>query len=362
MTRADCLHQRTPVEIHGFRLQARATLPPRIDSRTLHAGPTTPQLAPPTDPDENAASLSNLAEILFSCLAAIDAGRVIEIGAFHGKSTGDLVGWATRRGARITAVDPSPQAELLELAAVHPELELIEATSHVALRQLPRADAVLLDGDHNWYTLIEELRLIEARAPEADLPLIMLHDLGWPLARRDSYYAPERIPPEHRQPLARKTFLVPGAPGVVERGMPFECVAAREGGPRNGILTAVEDFVGERAELRLAIVPAFFGLGVLWHRQAPWAEAVEAIISPWDRNPLLARMEENRVAHMAERWGLYQRLEISIAELNRHRERRQALHGMLGSRAFALAESLSRLHGRGRPAFSRAEVRRTLDE
>lgn len=287
---------------------------------------------------------------------------MIEVGAFHGKSTGDLVEWAARRDARITAVDPTPQSDLLEFAATHPELELIEATSHEALRELPAADAVLLDGDHNWYTLTEELRLIERRSPGAELPLILLHDLGWPLARRDSYYAPERIPPEHRQPFARKTFVVPGAPGVVERGMPFECVAEREGGPRNGILTAVEDFVGENAELRLAIVPAFFGLGVLWHSEAAWAEKVEAIVSPWDRNPLLARMEENRVAHMAERWGLYQRLEVSIAELKRHRARRQVLHGMLGSRAFALAEWVSRFHGLGRPAFSRAEVRRALGE
>ncbi len=31
------------------------------------------------------------------------------------------------------------------------------------------------------------------------LPLILCHDVGWPHASRDSYYAPETIPPEHRQ-------------------------------------------------------------------------------------------------------------------------------------------------------------------
>jgi hypothetical protein len=35
---------------------------------------------------------------------------------------------------------------------------------------------------------------------------------------------------------------------------------------------------------------------------------------------------------------------------------------MLGSRAFAVAEQLSRLHQRGRPVFSRQQVRRALGE
>lgn len=321
-----------------------------------------PSLAVPSDPDENAASLSNVAEVLFACLEASAARHVVEVGAFHGKSTRDLVDWAARNDARVAAIDPAPQAELLDLAASRPELELIQATSHQALPRLGSADAVLLDGDHNHFTLFEELRLIDAAAPGADLPLIMLHDLGWPLARRDSYYAPERIPPEHRQPLARKTFLAPGEPGVVAGGLPFECVAQREGGPRNGTLTAVEDFIDDREDLRLAIVPAFFGFGVLWHRGAAWAGAVAEVVAPWDGNPLLARMEENRVAHMVERWRLFQQLQASLPELARHREREHLLRAMLGSRAFTAAEWLSRLSRRGEPVFSRAEVRRVLGD
>ena len=53
---------------------------------------------------------------------------------------------------------------------------------------------MILDGDHNYYTLSEELRLIAERASGARLPLLIFHDIGWPLARRDAYYAPERIP------------------------------------------------------------------------------------------------------------------------------------------------------------------------
>ena len=66
------------------------------------------------------------------------------------------------------------------------------------------------------------------------MPLLMLHDIGWPLSPAGGYYAPERIPAEHRQPLAFNTYLAPEEPGTLDEGMPFACVAAREGGPRTG--------------------------------------------------------------------------------------------------------------------------------
>ncbi len=275
----------------------------------------------PTDPDENAASLSNVAEVLFGCLDAIEAKTVAEIGAFHGKSTNEMLDWAARSGARLIAVDPEPQPALVAIAAERPELELVEATSHDALPTLPDCDAIIIDGDHNYFTLSEELRLIAERSPGPSMPLLLLHDVGWPLARRDAYYVPERIPAEHRQPLARDTYLAPEDPGTLDEGMPFACVAAREGGPRNGILTAIEDFLANHGELRFARVPAFFGFGVIWHPEAPWAAKVDEAMSPWDANPVLERLEANRVLHMVERYKMTRRLERAMDEAEQQGQR-----------------------------------------
>ena len=313
----------------------------------------------PSDPDENAAALSNLAEVVFACLEAAEARAVVEIGAFHGKSTGALLEWAERSGAVVTAIDPTPQPDLRALAERRPELELIEATSLEALVRIERADAIIVDGDHNYYTLSHELELISGRWEGESLPLLLLHDIGWPLARRDAYYAPERIPPEHRQPLVHHTHLLLDDPATAEEGMPFACVAAREGGPRNGILTAVEDFLAERGELRFARVPAFFGLGAIWHPQARWADAVERALEPWADNPVLERLEANRVRQMVERYRMTRRLERVV---DAGEESRELLAAMADSRAFTVAEQLSRLHGRGRPAFSRERLRRALDD
>jgi hypothetical protein len=316
-------------------------------------------------------SLANLAEILFPCLEAIGPKFVLEIGAFRGDLTRELLAWAGAKGARVAAIDPDPLDELLELKQQHPELELVLETSHEALQHLALPDAVIIDGDHNYYTLSEELRLIGEKADDGDLPLLMFHDVSWPHARRDTYWQPERIPEEHRQPLARDVALAPWEPGVARGGLPFEWAAEREGGPRNGVRTALEDFVGERQGLRLAIVPAFFGFGVLWHEGAPWADQVASIVEPWDGNPLLERLEAHRVAHLvallthaAELDGARERIAKRDQRLREQAERLQEqerlLRAMLGSRAFAIAERLSRLNQRGRPVFSRDQVRRAL--
>ena len=66
----------------------------------------------PTDPDENAASIVNAAELVFGALDAAGARSVAEVGAFHGKSTRELLGWAEDSGARVVAIDPTPEPAL----------------------------------------------------------------------------------------------------------------------------------------------------------------------------------------------------------------------------------------------------------
>jgi hypothetical protein len=255
-----------------------------------------------TDADSFAYSLSNLAEIIFPCLEAVRARSVVEVGAFKATTTRDLLEWAEGTGCKVTAVEPAPREELISLQQERPELAVVQETSLDALRHIELGDAVILDGDHNYYTLSNELRLIDERAES--FPLVFLHDVAWPLARRDAYEDPDQVPEQERQPLSRGVGLAPGEAGVVDGGLYYSCVASREGGARNGVLTAIEDFMAERSGLRLAVIPAFFGLGVLWPESAPWAEDVAALVAPWDRNPMVERLEENRIWHLIARLDL----------------------------------------------------------
>lgn len=309
-------------------------------------------------------TLANLREIVFACLDAAGARSVAEIGAEHGLFTGELLDWGAGTGAeRIVAIDPAPRRRLRQLADRHATLELIVATSHEILPALEPPDAVIIDGDHNYFTVIQELRMLAERAPGARLPLVLAHDIGWPLARRDSYHDPSRIPAGHRRPLSERAFLVPGEPGIAERGLFYECAASEEGGPRNGVLTAIEDFISETPGLRLAIVPPFFGLGVIWHEACPSADAVAAAVAPWDRNPLLERVEAKRVDHLVAEFENLQRVDaLRSADYEQRFELIGKLLPLFDSGAFALAERLSRLRQGGRPNFSRDGIARILDQ
>ncbi len=317
-----------------------------------------------SDPGQWGASLINDGEMITSCLDIAGPRSVVEIGAYAGDLTRFLLTWAERSGARVWAVDPSPQDELVALANERPEVELVQETSHQALRHLPRADAYVVDGDHNYYTVSEELRLIvEATGPEP-LPLLMFHDVGWPHGRRDDYFDPKLIPDEFRQPTVEGGGLFPGREETQPGGLPYKFPAAKEGGPRNGVLTAVEDFARTQSGLRLAILPAFFGLGILWQEHAPYADKLAELLGPLDRNPILERLEANRTFHLAS--VHQQMMEVTAARDRLHRQE-ELLRRMLRSSAFSIADRLSRLRHRAGiapadVAVSREEILKTLSD
>jgi methyltransferase family protein len=302
-------------------------------------------------------ALTNFAEILIPCLEAAGARSVAEVGAYAGDLTGLLLDWGERSGAKVIAVDPEPQRELEMLHERRPELELLGETSLEALRRIDLPDAVIVDGDHNYYTVSEELRLIAERAGDRALPLLVLHDVGWPHGRRDDYFDPELVPEDRRQPIAPDGGLHPDEPGIDPEGMPYRWPAAREGGARNGVLTAVEDFVSERSHVRLAVVPAFFGFAVVWPEDAPWADRVAHVVEHVDRNPFLERLERNRIRHLAT----HRHLAIELTKERERGERKdELLRRLAGSRTFALAGLLSRIRGRGKSTLTDDELRRAL--
>ncbi len=304
-------------------------------------------------------SLANVSEIMTPCLDAAGVKTLMEIGSFRGELTEELLKWAEGSGCDVSTVEPLPPADLLDLKARRPELELIEDTGTGALEGLAELpDAIIIDGDHNYYTLAQELNKIAEKAGDSPLPFLLFHDVGWPHERRDTYYAPDRIPAEERQPLGHNCTIEPGNPGLSEGGLPYEWAADHEGGPKNGVVTAIEDFIGDRTDLRFAAVPVFFGFGLLWRTDAPWADEVARLIDPYDANPVLKRVEANRVAHLVRGHKDAATIRDLTAQIRRQDE---LLARMLQSSALGLAEKLSNLKQRGNPIFTRQEIQDLLD-
>ncbi|HEU0195786.1 MAG TPA: class I SAM-dependent methyltransferase [Nevskiaceae bacterium] len=248
-------------------------------------------------------SLGEFSSVTVAILDAVDAHRVAEIGSEHGGNTALLANWLRPSGGTLVSVDPAPSEAFLEWLHKHGEgVEHVSRPSLESIDDVGACDAWFIDGDHNWYTVFHELRLIHAVQRRARQPfLVILHDVGWPCARRDQYYAPERIPADCRQPYSYELGVTLGSARLIEggfRGCGNFAYALNEGGARNGVLTAVEDFAAEfKQPFMWAYIPAIFGLGVLWGNDHPVSEKLATQLAPLHEHPLLARMEANRLAN-----------------------------------------------------------------
>jgi methyltransferase family protein len=141
------------------------------------------------------------------------ARRVLEIGASLGGNTDRLVRHLP--DVRVSVIDPCLDTDLVRK---YHDVGSVTVHAGRSLEVLPSLegpyDAVLIDGDHNYYTVLNELRLIGDRPLLAPGGMILLHDIRKPWARADLYYEPERIP------AAAKSQTAP-----------------------HGVLTAVEQFL-----------------------------------------------------------------------------------------------------------------------
>jgi SAM-dependent methyltransferase len=191
-----------------------------------------------------------------------------EIGASYGENTDRLL---EIPAARITIVDPCLDADLAAKYKDRGNVQVHRGLSLDVLKEpIETFDCILIDGDHNWYTVFNELDLIAKHQLLKPGGTIFLHDVGWPYGRRDLYYQPHTIPAAFLQPHAQKG-IVRGQVLLSETGgnNAGRENALRSGGPRNGVLTAVEDFLAEHPrEYWFVMDREQHGLGVMFRRKA----------------------------------------------------------------------------------------------
>ncbi len=205
--------------------------------------------------------------VIWPVLQATRARRIVEIGALRGETTALML---ERLGpdTELHVIDPVPEFDPGEHERKFPGRYIFHRDlSHNVLPRLPPVDVALVDGDHNWFTVYHELKMLAetARKARAPLPVLILHDVCWPYGRRDLYYEPDRVPAEFRQPYAQKGIR-PGTKKVLPQGglNPLHYNAVDEGGPRNGVMTALDDFVAEYDRpVRRVVLPVYFGLAIV---------------------------------------------------------------------------------------------------
>ena len=250
-------------------------------------------------------SMAEFATITLPILNFAKARDVALIGAAHDAHAKLLYDWTAAKGGQLTALDPAPRADNLSWQnTVAAPLRIIAKPSLEGIAEAGVADAWFIDGDHNWYTVYHELLAISEVLANAKRPLlIFLHDVCWPAARRDLYANPAGIPREYLLPHRWDLGMQPNQSALVAGGLrrsleqPY-AAATREGGSRNGVLTAVEDFVALNPDKYFwAKIPAVFGLGVLFDRNHPAAPEIAALLAPYSDNLMFEALEKNRLAN-----------------------------------------------------------------
>jgi hypothetical protein len=244
-------------------------------------------------------SMAEFTCIILPSLEIAGAKQIVEIGSEYGEMTEKLIEYTGKQGGELISIDPSPLPQAEKLFKQHPHARLIQDMSLNVLGEFD-ADAYLVDGDHNYYTVYNELVLSWGKVQKEEKHYLgFFHDVGWPCGKRDIYYNPDRIPGDFLQPYAWDKGVTLDNPGVIDGGFRGEgvwAVALNEGGPRNGILTAIDDFVMDKTDHFLwAYIPVVFGLGILYDRHAPWVAQLTRFLFPFHDNSLLSRLERNRL-------------------------------------------------------------------
>ncbi len=265
-------------------------------------------------------------KVVAPILEAAEVKRLVEIGALRGENTRQILDTVGPE-AELHVIDPVPDFDPDEHARefggqyiFHRDLSLN------VLGNLEVMDAALIDGDHNWYTVFNECRLLAEVSAAADalLPVMVFHDVAWPYGRRDLYYNPDDIPEEFRQPWAKRGMLPEVVDLVDEHGLnPTMCNALREGGPRNGVMTAVDDFVaGHPKALRVLVLPIYFGLAIVVEedrlaRQPKLASFLDWLESVEGKTMLLELAESMRIQAMLFQHRIYFQNEGELERLAR---------------------------------------------
>jgi hypothetical protein len=271
----------------------------------------------------------------------VSSGPVVEIGADKGFCTAKLASACAETGRAFHSIDPSPSNGVDEIEGViHHRITSFDFFAKNSFG----ASLWIVDGDHNYVTVRGELDSIAART-DSDETVILLHDVGWPCGRRDFWYnlaeAPELAArtADGRSVSIDASGDVPAGEGIFLGNV--SAVALVEGGPRNGVMTAIEDFLASPAgiEWEMRWTPLLFGLAILTKKGVLASERMRPLRMAFDA------FDQNREI-------------IASAELNRLRllltlNQKWAALAVSDTRGYELAERLERAEAVLRTPFGR---------
>ncbi len=185
---------------------------------------------------------------MLPCLDAAGVRSIVEVGAFAGDLTRVLVEWAQGAARTVAAVDPVAAARARRARRGAPrarpdprdEPRRAAARSRAARRGRHRRRPQLLHGQRG--AAADRRARARRRAAAAALPRRRAGRTGAATTTSTPSRSPRTSASRCRRAAAGSS---PASRASRRGGLPYPRSAEREGGERNGVLTAVEDFVAE---------------------------------------------------------------------------------------------------------------------
>ncbi len=260
-------------------------------------------------------------DVIRPCFLAAGVRRIVEIGSDRGENTVKLVRYAAEHEGFVWSVDPAPSFDYAgTLKGQEAYYSFLKTTSVNALPRLRDYDAILIDGDHNWYTVYTELQLVLKNTER--FPLVFFHDVSWPYDRRDLYYDPDTIPPAWLNAY-KISGIDPETDELSDRGFNHKLRnSVSYTNYRCGVLTAVEDFMAEReGRFFFTMIPIMSGLGILLDREQEYPEALLREVAGLTPSEPLARL-----MRFSDKWfaRTHSRMELLTDALEESRKKAAA--------------------------------------
>ncbi len=177
--------------------------------------------------------------IMLPIIEAINAQKIVEIGFGSSIKTENILQYCYEHNACMTAIDPFPNFNVAKYKTRYDDI--FEYYPEISLNKLPSLkgyDTILIDGNHNWYVVYNELKILEENFKEVNFPIIFF--------------------------------------------------TAINNKPQYGILNAIKDFINEsNLNFSFKLINAFSGFGILYIPNNKIDRIIKEVIESIDLHDIL---------------------------------------------------------------------------
>lgn len=261
----------------------------------------------PIDPKILFPSLDQFDFLIIPLLKTLNARSIVQLGIRDEKIVEKLIYWVEHvKGELICIDDYSWDRKIEKKISTSKHCRWVEELVENALPNIFGADIYIIDFDYNYYTVLQILQTSWQLNQKVNKPYIALvHGTGWPFANRDAYRNPEAIPEEYRhshswvQDIAMEDInKKPLRGGINFDSMAF---ASLDSGEHNGVLSGIWEFLKDKKDLKKINIPAFFGLSLIFSKDALWADDIQILVDGFHpHSALIAQLEESRLKLIVE--------------------------------------------------------------